>query len=366
MASKDPKILNIKKRWFRRPVITLAEAISSVAVFVAIAVTGLWFFKQKDNYDPVERDLDPTLLVGSKTRELYVRPAKIWQAPGTSIAGPQKPDIAPFPENILDEQWQASGRIRQFQAENLFEKINGEAEKFLKQNFKDLHYLVLKSVQDESEIAIELFDHQDLKSSIGIFSGHVTANNELLNAGSVNYFRTGAGLIGRKGRFFFRVTTADLNASTQAKIDQLSEGFADLEESADEFPLEYQLLSDTFNIPGTLIGYVTQNAFQYDFANDFWFGTLQNENNAQIFIHSEGSEEESRALYTRLIEELSYDYETVESDAQSRLLKHRFLENYFVLHQSGRYVFGVDKLTTRSKAPELMSALQEGIDDIKG
>lgn len=369
MAKKNSNaVLNIKKRWFRRTYISTTEFISGLVSIAVIAVSGLWFFWQKDRFDPQERDLDPSLLADQNTLELYTPPLKLWQEPGAEPTTAGAPNIAPFPSSIVDEQWQPAGRIKSFEPDNLFEKINGEAEKFLKQNFQKLYYLVLKSTRDATEISIELFDHKDIPSSIGIFSGHISGDNELLNEGQVSYFKTGAGMIGRKGRYFFRVAATDLNDSVEQKVTQLARVFGDLEEKADELPMEYRVLSENLNIPGNAISYTAENVFQYDFAKNFWFGTLptSGDGEAQAFIHVDESASNSEMLYQLLLTELEFDYEVVETFENTAILKHRFLDTYFVVQHKGPYLFGVDKLSDREKVPAVMSALLKGINEKSG
>lgn len=360
---KSGGVLNIKKRWLRRTYISTAEFLSGIALSVVIILSGLWFFTRKDQYDPQERDLDPTLLAGQSTLELYNRPLKVWQELGSANSEPKAANLGPFPEGVLTENWLLEGRVRQFEPDNLFEKINGEAPKFLSKNFLKLHYLVLKSSEAETEIAIELFDHQDVTSSIGIFSGHMGGYNEVLNLGPVSYFETGAGLIGRKGAYFFRIAASDFNDAAKEKILQLAQAFSNLNSSADEFPMEYSVLNKGLDIPGGSISYVGENVFQYDFADNFWFGALQSGEDAQAFVHAAASEEESAELYQLLLTELEFDYEVVESSDNTAILKHRFLNTFFVMQRKDPYLFGVDKLEDQNKISSIMSMLAEGISE---
>jgi hypothetical protein len=57
-----------------------------------------------------------------------------------------------FPAAVVSNQWKAASDVRLFSPENLYEKINGEAPKFLLQGFERLYYLVLR--QKDLEISI--------------------------------------------------------------------------------------------------------------------------------------------------------------------------------------------------------------------
>jgi hypothetical protein len=371
----DHKIFNIKKRWLRRSHIPGAELYSSVILIALTAITGFWFFSQKDNYDYNERDLDPALLAGQTTLELYTRPLKLWQEPG-SVAGPiTGPSIEPFPAATIDPEWRLAGRLRSFQPDNLFEKINGEAEKFLKLNFQQLYYLVLKANQGRAEIAIELYDHGDVTHSIGIFSSHTSASSEILNAGDVTYFETGAGMIGRKGKYFFRVAASEFNETVKLKTNQLAQAFDQLgavaqittasvnsEGANSDMPLEFRVLSESLNIPEDAIAFSAQNVFQFDFASNFWFGNLA-DSEGRVFVHLAGSAMAAQELYGQLLVEFEFDYALVEQLQNGVLLKHRFLNNFLVMQTQGAYLFGAENMTDRDALPQLLSQLSEGVNE---
>ncbi len=376
--AKDHKVFNIKKRWLRRTYIPTAEFYASVALIVTATATGLWFFNQKDNYDHGERDLDPNLLGKQATLELYTRPLKLWQEPGTASGPAAGPSIAPFPAATLDPNWQLGGRVKTFEPDNLFEKINGEAEKFLKLNFQQLHYLVLKSAQDRSEIAIELYDHGDVTHSIGIFSGHTSPNNDIQNISDLSYFMTGAGMIGRKGRFFFRVAATNFDDPIKNKVLQLAQSFTQLgaplaaapqaievveTPASSDMPVEFLVLNENLSIAQDAIAFASQNVFQFDFASNFWFGNFADSEDGKAFIHIADSADAVQELYKQLLVEFDFDYTLVQSLENGVLLKHRFLNNYLVMQHQGRVLFGVENLADQAKVPQLMSQLNEGINE---
>ena len=109
------------------------ENLSVVLIFSAMVALGAWVMTTRDNFDPTERDL-PIELLGDNSQqiEIYHRPLKPWVEPGQQTTSTAF-DLGPFPPPTVDAEWQPVGRIKLFQADNLYEKINGEAEKFIKQ-----------------------------------------------------------------------------------------------------------------------------------------------------------------------------------------------------------------------------------------
>ena len=109
--------------------------------------------------------------------------------------------------------------MRLFGPENLYEKINGEAPKFLLQGFERLDYLVLR--QKDLEISIELYKFNKKGGSMGLFSDHVPMNREIKERSGVIYFLTSIGAIGRVNRFFFRLLGSSKHEEIEKKTQQI-------------------------------------------------------------------------------------------------------------------------------------------------
>ena len=138
--------------------VSLGENGTVVIVGIALAVLVAWVLGQRDAYDPGMRDLAPELLSRDGPKiQLYHQPLKPWIEPGSVVAGAAPVDMGPFPATLIGEGWALNGRIKSFDSSNLYEKINGEAEKFIKQGFESLHYAVLKA-PDGTELADGPYD----------------------------------------------------------------------------------------------------------------------------------------------------------------------------------------------------------------
>ena len=357
------RVFTSKKRRVLRKRIPIAENFSSIILFCALSLMVIWFATQKTNYDPGERDLSyEQLLKKSNELQLYTPPLKPWVEPGTSHENSTQ-NLGIFPRVILDEEWRIASRLKQFHSGNLYEKINGEAEKFIRQGFQSLNYLVLRSGRDQSEIAIELYDQGDLGGSLGIFDGHLSDEKVIEQKGSVIYFTTSAGAIGRKGRFFFRIAGDQASENIRAKSIQLLESFSQLPQAAEEIPQAYQILSEKLEIPLTRISFQKQNVFQYDFVENFWFARLQGSDRARIFLHHASSGEEAGVLFEEILAEQSYDYHVVTDDGILVVMFHDFLKNYFAIQQQGPYIFGVENTEDLREIAPLMERLSRELED---
>ncbi|MDH3715317.1 MAG: hypothetical protein OET44_15895, partial [Gammaproteobacteria bacterium] len=325
-----------------------AENISVALVLSALIALVVWIITTRDNFDPTERDL-PIELLQSKPRDIpiYTRPLKLWVDPAQPLAAAAF-DLGPFPASILDAEWQPVGRVKRFQADNLYEKINGEAEKFIKQGFVELAYLLLRSNRDGSEIAIELFDQGDLGGSLGVFAEHASGR-PVEEISGVNFFTTGAGVVGRKDRYFFRVAADRQSPAITAKSADLASAFAVLGNAPTatrhpDVPPGFVLLNERLGIAEADIQFQESNVFQYDFAQRFWFADAGLGGDSRIFVHIADDAVSAEQLLLALLEEQRYEYDEVGNDGGFASFKHRFLKTYFIVTRRGRYVYGMEKL----------------------
>lgn len=358
------RVLNPRKRRLSRKHIPLEENIAAFILLCGLVGMVFWVTAQRTDYNPEDRDISPEHLLQSSSREkLYSLPFKPWVEPGTEIQAIAQ-DLGIFPETIVDQEWVVESRVKQFSPETLFEKINGEAEKFLRQGFQALHYIVLISKGDGGELAIELYDQGDMGGSMGIFSDHVSENNIIEQSGPVVFFRTQAGAIGRKGKYFFRIAGDRENDNIRQKSVQLAQAFTLLQEEAEEgASKEFQILNSGLEIPSERISLQSENVFQFDFVKDFWFGQLDPENPASVFVHQTASNAEAAQLFEEILAEQSYDYEIVEETESTVILLHNFLQTYFVMSYQGPFLFGIEHLAERTQIAPIMQALTEELED---
>lgn len=341
---KSVPIFNHRKRRLNRSLISTPEFISSLLIIIVLISIVIWVLNQRQNYTPGDRDLPIEFLdTGMVTAELYKPPLQRWSETGAASAAPGS-SLGLFPAQILDDQWTVSLPLKEFNEETLFEKINGEAEKFLQQGFKNLQFIRIQDDAKSSEIGIELFDQGDLKGSLGIFAEYVSTDSQIETKGKISYIRNSGGLIGRKGRFFVRMVGNAESKKIVSKAEQIMLLLSSLPENDSEIPLEYKVLADRLRINPALISFQSKNVFQFDFAQDFWFGVPDPAATGRIFLHLGSSVDESRSLFSRLVDEQQYDYQIKKKTRSFAIMQHLFLKTWFVIRQEGPVVFGVEKM----------------------
>jgi hypothetical protein len=360
-------VIRAHKTRLRRTHISRTENLSVILVLAALIALVAWVTTTRRDFDPRERDLPIELLNDTAEITLYNRPVKPWVEPGQPLTGATL-DLGSFPARTLDAEWQPVGRLRRFGADNLYEKINGEAEKFIKQGFVELSYLLLRSTRDSGEIALELFDQGDLGGSLGIFAEHASGR-KIEERDGVSFFTTSAGVIGRKDRFFFRVAGDREGPAITAKAVSLVSVFSELGGTAtttaqtQTLPAGFVLLRERLGLAEANIQYQASNVFQYDFARDFWFGDPGLGDNARVFVHVADDPAAAQELIAALLNELSYDYEEVGSAGALTYFRHRFLATYFVLARRGRYVYGAERLPAADALASFLERISEAVSD---
>ena len=84
---------------------------------------------------------------------------------------------------------------------NLYEKINGQAEQYLKYGFRELSWITLED--DQRSMTIELYDQGEFRNSLGVFASQRDPEQPVQSSGPVHFYRTSIGAIGVCGSRVF-------------------------------------------------------------------------------------------------------------------------------------------------------------------
>ncbi|MFV2071828.1 MAG: DUF6599 family protein [Thermoanaerobaculales bacterium] len=336
------RLFNPLKRKVLRRQISVHETWFAVVFLLLLATIAIAIALQKDRFDPSARDISFAQLATDSVEDtLYHPPLKRWVAPGTGAAAQSSIDLGIFPSEVLAGGWRPDGRVETYDPSNLYEKINGAAEQYLSFGFRRLDYLTL--VKDRYFVTIEVYDQGEFGNALGIFSAQRDASRSVVTRpDGVYYYSTSVGAIGGYENYYFKIAGNSTAEEVTSKAAALVEALAGLPVQTSTSPWAFTVLTRRLGVPFDRIAYQKNDVFRYDFARDFWFGSMRGDSEARFFLHQASDEGQAQALFDQLLEEQAFEYEVVEADDRNALLEHRFLHTFFSLHRRGPLVFGVD------------------------
>lgn len=337
-----------------------SEALAGGLLLLALLSMGLWLRAQRGAYDPGERDIETALLVEqSVIDDLYRPPLKRWRDPSAEVSAAAPIELGPFSPSLLAGGWRTTSNPQVFSPETLYEKINGQAEQYLKFGFVELTVIELEHPGEGRTLDVYLYDQGTFEGSLGVYQEQ-RGGKPVLEREGVHYTPHDLGAIGMSGRTFFHATGDTPSESIQALTQRVVEGLAELGQ-ADAPPPGFHTLNRGLGVPFERIAYQPTNAFQYRFAQEFWFAQLPEAEPARLFVHAAESPAAAEQLFGKLHEELLEDYDALEASTGRALLQHKFLGTYFGLMHEGAMVFGVEEHPERAGVVAALERLQQAL-----
>ncbi len=357
----DPKnrVFTDRPRKIFRHYIGRSELAFSAFFILFTAAMGAWFYLQKDNYNPDDRDISMEVLLAQQVEDhLWEPPLHRWVEPGTVAAaaadggaGPAI-DLKIFPPSVLSDGWVDDSRVEVFNKDTLADKINGQETQYKAFGFVSLHFLGITQPDQDLIVNIELYDMGSFQNALGIFAAQRSAGSEVEKHGNAFLYLTEVGALGIADRFYFKFSGNQESELIRQHALKVIVDFSNALPGESTTPRGFSLLADEFGVPFSGIEYRPEDVFQYAFAKDFWFGAKTPGTNEKYFVHEAASEDEAIKLVDQILEEHQWDYTVVSREGTKAVLQHSFLKNYFSIDHTGSYVFGVDQAPTVEDASQ--------------
>ena len=357
----DPKnrvFTDRPRKIFRHYIGPSELAFSAFFVLFTIAM-GAWFYLQKDNYDPDDRDISMEILLAQQVEDhLWEPPLKLWAEPGAlgEATGAPAVDLGVYPASTLSEGWEATSRLEEFDPSNLYEKINGQETQYKAFGFQRLHFLGIGNPAAGVEVNIELYDMGSFKNALGIFAAQRSAGSQVEKHGNAYLYLTEVGALGIADKYYFKFTGDTPDPGIQQHALKIVQDFsANIEGGS--VPKSFSLLADGLGIEFSGIEYKPEDVFQYAFAKEFWFGKPSLDASKSFFVHEAASEDEAIELVDQILEEHQWDYTLVSREGTRAVLQHSFLKTYFAIDHAGTLVYGVDQAPDEQNASQSLETL---------
>lgn len=357
----EEKLFNPLKRKVLRKRIPRAEVAFGVGFVGVLGAVGGWVASQQDAFDPAERDLsDEALAAGSVVDTLYRRPLKPWAEPGSAPAAASAADLKGLPPDILEGGWAVDGRVESYDPDNLYEKINGAAELFLRFGFQELRYVTLAA--GALWLTLEMYDQGAFPDALGLFDSLRDPQRPVESVEGVTFYRTSVGAIGRRGPYVFKISGSQAGDVIQAKTDQLIQVVASLPVEGGDQPPGLTLFTQRMGKGATEVSYEKQDVFQYAFMSDVWFAPL-GDGEGRYFFHRATSAEAAAALFDQLVKEQEAEHELLSREKGRAVMKHRYLGTLFAVGVKGADLYGVSDVEDAPRAAEALAELEEALPD---
>lgn len=365
MARKGRVFNTLRRPKLLRKEISAGEALVGLSVLAALGIAGWWIATQREAYDPGERDISVAVLEQDSVKDnLYKVPLARWRDPAmTDTPNAAGPDIAPFPPSILSDGWKATSRVESYTEENLYEKINGQAEQYRKFGFRGLRVLSIASPDNSLSLDLYLYDQGNFANALGLFGAQRgRVKRPVITKGRVRFSVNSLGASGTVGRYVFHLLGTEPNKALSEKARKIAETLDGLGTDA-EPPLPYQALHDAMGIPFERLGYTPINAFQFDFGKRFWFGAPEPDSPLRLFVHRASSPENAQVLYDLFHAEQSQEFDVIEAAPGNALYRHKFLKSFFSLRLEGVHVFGLEGALTQGVVGGAVDRLRDALSE---
>lgn len=264
-----------------------------------------------------------------------------------------------LPDALADEGWQKKS-TSQFDANNLYEKINGRAGYFQSFGVKMLYFSTLQhKTQSSIIIDIEMYDMGHANNALGAYAGELDARSHpVVGADGMYHLRRNALFISR-GRYYLRLIGSDENATVRQKLESLRKFFYQHLQGT-PLPWAYGLFVSRLSVKASAISYKRENAFSFDFGKDVY--TAQIGENTYVFISAQQDAKSAQTLSGRYREGfLSYG-ESEKSADGIEWVKDRYISTYATAVAVERWVIGVQGATTRKLAEDWLQRLRKAVE----
>ena len=345
----NDRIFGRLKRPIYRKEISRTENAVGLALLLCLLGSIAWLAQQKNGYDPSSRDLALEDLQASAIQNISKKPLQRWGESGRNV---EQQDLGDFPPNLL-QGWSVARSLKRYTPENLFEKVNGQAEQYLKFGFTGLQTLALQNSLGQSA-DILLFQQKDFSQSLGLYAEQRSPEHVVLHQGSLHYTITSVGSFGISGPNFFQVMITGNPEQITLANEHFLKSLAQTKLGQDSSQQAFQLLLDA-GAEFSDISYIPENVFQYGFASNFWFSKVFKDSDAKRFSHRALSREEALALLDQFKKVLPEDYRLALEQDGIYYYQHLHLKTFFAITVQGEILRGVDEVFDLDQAKSLMN-----------
>ncbi|MDX2035021.1 MAG: DUF6599 family protein [Isosphaeraceae bacterium] len=303
-------------------------------------------------------------------------PKPLVDAELAGVPDPQKKIAAMLPLLDLPAGWvvgkSGDKHLETFNAENLFEKIDGRAESFIQYDVKGMAYTYFHPVGDESnEVQLYVFEMANPLKALGKYGSEKPEGVTQVEVGTEGYTSAGSTLF-HAGPFYTQIVSTKDDARFTEFAIAIARRVAALQQPAGEIggakPSE-----SAFSTPDRLFAllpakpdrkppkYVAQDVFGYSFLSDVFMADYDDGGVTwQGFLRPYSSPEAAEKIFQSYLETVKKDgakIETAEVQGADRFVVSDNIGLIDVLFRRGNIIGGANGSTDRGKAENFVKSM---------
>jgi hypothetical protein len=325
-----------------------------------------------------------------------------------TVPEPQRPLAAMLPLSDLPPGWilgkLGERHLETFNAENLFEKIDGRAESFIDYGVRGMAYADFHPTGDDSaDVQVYIFEMGNTLKALGKYAAEKPEELKMLPIGSEGYASAGSTIFYSGPYYTQVVATSDAPkfadfalelarriaakqgpkpevavassatpAATAASEDEPSEGTGTGgKEKAMEKPQTKAMSPEALFAllpaePGKAAPkYVAQDAFGYSFLSDVFMADYQKDGTTwQGFLRPYRDAKEAEAVFNKYLEGAKMDgadIKTIEAEGADRMIKSANIGLIDVLFLKGNTIGGANGATAENPAEAFARAFVKSL-----
>jgi hypothetical protein len=288
-----------------------------------------------------------------------------------TVPAPQKPLAAMLPLTDVPKGWTVAKagdkHLETFNAENLFEKIDGRAESFTQFGVKGMAYAYFHPAGDESnEVQVYIFELADALKATGKYDSEKPEDAKPLEIASGGYTTAGSTLF-HAGPYYTQIVSTLDDAKFAACAEELARRIAAQQRTEGQDPAEalYVLLPTGPGRSGKK--YVPQDVFGYSFLSDVFMADYKEGENAwQGFLRSYPDAAAAKAVFDKYVEEAKAngaELKTLEADGADRMIVSSNVGLIDVFFQKGNALAGVNGAAQAKPAEAFARSFAKALPD---
>jgi hypothetical protein len=310
-----------------------------------------------------------------------------------TVPGPQKAIAAMLPLSDVPPGWTLSKlgerHIETFNADNLFEKIDGRAESFIQYDVRGMAYADFHPDGDETaDVQVYVFEMGDTLKALGKYGSEKPDDVKTLPIGSEGYLSAGS-IIFYAGPYYTQVVTTTDDPKFAAFAREMAERIAARQKPATSAPVASVESAEGEPAGGKVEGqakamtpeglfallpegsgksapkYVAQDAFGYSFLSDVFMADYSQDGTTwQGFLRPYRDAKEAEAVFNKYVEGAKMDgaeLKTIESEGADRMVICSNIGLIDVLFLKGNVVGGANGATEEKPAETFARAFVKSL-----